>query len=139
MEIRKGKMEDSPAIKAIDSSIDSDSFRKQLIDRSLQQGTLRVAVDNGEVVGYSIVNYSFFQRPTLEMLIVAKARRGEGFGRTLLQEAQTGHNEFWTSTNESNIRMQSLLNSEGFERSGRIENLDPGDPELIYFKKLCKP
>lgn len=32
--------------------------------------------------------------------------------------------------------MQNLLKKLGYERSGIIHNLDPGDPELIYFKKI---
>jgi hypothetical protein len=32
--------------------------------------------------------------------------------------------------------MQSLLKKLEYERSGIINNLDPGDPELIYFKKI---
>jgi hypothetical protein len=32
--------------------------------------------------------------------------------------------------------MQRLLATLGFNRSGLIENLDEGDPELVYFKQL---
>ncbi|MEQ9007391.1 MAG: GNAT family N-acetyltransferase, partial [Ekhidna sp.] len=138
MEFRLGKKEDSSAIKAIDSSIGSDSNRAEFIDLSLQQGTVRVALDDGEIVGYSVVNYSFFRRPTLEMLMISESRRGEGIGKTLLRQALTtiGENrELWTTTNKSNTWMQSLLESEGFKKTGTIDNLDPGDPELVYFKK----
>jgi len=107
--IRLGKWDDSSAIKAIDSSIGSDPNRAELIDSSLEQGTVRVALDDSEIVGYSILNYSFFHRPTLEMLMVAESRRGAGIGRGLLREAQASlgeNHEIWTSTNESNGRMQ---------------------------------
>lgn len=30
--------------------------------------------------------------------------------------------------------MQRLLERLGYERCGSIENLDPGDPELVYSK-----
>ena len=96
-------------------------------------------MEGDEILGYSVINQSLFHRPTLEMLMVAEHRRGQGVGRALLQQAQTTVGEgaeLWTSTNESNSRMQSLLASEGFCRTGKIENLDVGDPELIYFKKL---
>jgi hypothetical protein len=29
-----------------------------------------------------------------------------------------------------------MLGKRGFEPVGRLENLDPGDPEIFYFKKL---
>ena len=32
--------------------------------------------------------------------------------------------------------MQSLLSKLGFALSGVIENLDEGDPELVYFKRV---
>jgi hypothetical protein len=35
--------------------------------------------------------------------------------------------------------MQSLLLKNGYTQSGIIENLDEGDPELIYFKPLNAP
>lgn len=134
-----GTIEDSAAIKAIDTSIDPDPHRAELIDAALDQGTVQVALDDLEVVGYSVVNRSFFHRPFLEMLMVAPSRRGGGIGRKLLREALRNvgaAGELWTSTNESNARMQSLLESEGFELTGRVENLDPGDPELFYFKRV---
>ena len=139
MDIRLGNRDDSAAVKAIDSAIGSDPDRAEYIDSSLQQGVVRIAHDNGEILGYSVVNCAFFRRPTLEMLMVVKHRRGEGIGRALLREAQTltqASGELWTSTNESNTRMRTLLESEGFELTGRINNLDPGDPELVYFKLL---
>ncbi len=40
----------------------------------------------------------------------------------------------WTSTNESNAPMRALLGSAGFVESGRVDNLDPGDPELIFVR-----
>jgi hypothetical protein len=42
--------------------------------------------------------------------------------------------KLFTSTNESNIPMQQLCERLGYARSGLIENLDEGDPEIIYFK-----
>jgi hypothetical protein len=32
--------------------------------------------------------------------------------------------------------MQAVYESLGFVRSGFVENLDEGDPEIIYFKRL---
>jgi hypothetical protein len=34
--------------------------------------------------------------------------------------------------------MQNLCEKLGFARSGIIENLDVGDPEIVYFKRLSE-
>ena len=34
------------------------------------------------------------------------------------------------------MAMQRLLAQGGFERSGVIDNLDEGDAELVYFKRI---
>ncbi len=44
--------------------------------------------------------------------------------------------KLFTSTNQSNRPMQKLLEKLGYQPSGYIENLDEGDPELVYFKRL---
>ena len=44
--------------------------------------------------------------------------------------------KLFTSTNQSNTPMQALLALLGYVRSGVIDNLDPGDPELVYFLDL---
>ncbi len=42
--------------------------------------------------------------------------------------------KLFTSTNASNGAAQRLFASAGFVRSGQIEHLDEGDPELVYVK-----
>lgn len=39
----------------------------------------------------------------------------------------------FTSTNESNAPMQALPAAEGWELSGKLDGLDDGDPELVYY------
>ena len=34
--------------------------------------------------------------------------------------------------------MRALCERLGFVKSGWIDNLDPGDPEIVYFKALSK-
>ena len=41
----------------------------------------------------------------------------------------------FSSTNQSNKRMQQLFHNLGFVKSGFIDNLDEGDPEMIYMKQ----
>ena len=42
----------------------------------------------------------------------------------------------FTSTNESNLAMRALLEKLRYTRSGVVDDLDPGDPELIFSKQL---
>ena len=44
--------------------------------------------------------------------------------------------KLFTSTNQSNAAMHAFCAAAGFVRSGVIENLDDGDPEIVYFKAL---
>ena len=44
--------------------------------------------------------------------------------------------KLFTSTNLSNLPMQSLLAKLEYQLSGVIHNLDEGDPEIVYFKRL---
>jgi RimJ/RimL family protein N-acetyltransferase len=44
--------------------------------------------------------------------------------------------KLFSSTNQSNRPMQALFAKVGFEQSGRIDNLDPNDPEIVYYKAV---
>ena len=72
------------------------------------------------------------------MLQVHENFRRRGIGSALMNYATTKCKEekLFTSTNQSNTPMQRLLEKLKYERSGIIYNLDPGDPELIYFKRI---
>jgi hypothetical protein len=59
---------------------------------------------------------------------------GEALVKHLESLCQTA--KLFTSTNLSNLPMQSLLAKMGYILSGVIHNLDEGDPEIVYFKKL---
>jgi len=44
--------------------------------------------------------------------------------------------QIFTSTNQSNLPMQILLQRRGYLSAGVVLHLDPDDPELIFVKKL---
>jgi ribosomal protein S18 acetylase RimI-like enzyme len=71
---------------------------------------------------------------------VGDAYRRRGLGSALMSQCEAAHDDdrMFTSTNESNAPMRALLAKIGFEESGIIHNLDPGDPELV-FVKLRRP
>jgi GNAT superfamily N-acetyltransferase len=63
-------------------------------------------------------------------------RSGAGAALVKYLESHCQTPKIFTSTNLSNLPMQSLLAKLGYTLSGVIHNLDEGDPEIVYFKRL---
>lgn len=112
--------------------------RRELNRHSVAAGTCFVSVASEEVVGYAVLNYTFYSNGWIDMLHVNSEHRRRGAGRALLRHVESlcQTPKLFTSTNLSNLPMQSLLNKSGYVLSGVIHNLDEGDPEIIYFKQL---
>jgi ribosomal protein S18 acetylase RimI-like enzyme len=110
----------------------------RFIERALRSEVCLVAEQDGAVVGYVVLEYTFYDQGFVSMLYVAAAARRRGVGRTLMREIETRCEtlKLFTSTNASNGPMQALLDSLGYIPSEVIQNLDPGDPELVYFLDL---
>jgi GNAT superfamily N-acetyltransferase len=115
--------------------------RREEIAHALTAHTCYVAQEKGMPVGYAIFDCSFFGYPFIRLLMVHPEHRRQGIGVTLIRaiESLCPTNKLFTSTNQSNVIMQQLCEKLGFVRSGIIENLDDGDPEIIYFKRLSEP
>lgn len=133
--IRPAGRGDIPALIAIDPLAMSHADRRQSIARWAAAGQCHVAVRAERPVGYVALTRAFFHEAFVEMLIVAEEDRRSGVGLALLQHCISETpvaDKLWSSTNQSNLAMQGLLAKSGFVRSGIVENLDEGDPELIY-------
>lgn len=115
--------------------------RHGLIAMWVTSGVCRTAVLDGEIAGYSVSSYSFFHQRFIELVLVAKIYRRQGIGLALLRDAleRPTKEKVWTSTNASNAPMRAMLAKAGFIESGRIDNLDPGDPELIFVHLPADP
>ena len=62
-------------------------------------------------------------------------RRGEELLSHVEQHVQT--EKFFITTNLSNHRTQKLMLRMQYVGCGYIDQLDPGDPELVFVKRLC--
>ena len=116
----------------------SDSARRK-VEGATEARSCFVACDAaGTVRAYAIFDYVFFSCGFLHTLYVDAAHRRAGAGRALILhcEALCRTSKFFTSTNISNFPMQSLLAKLGYKLSGVIDNLDEGDHELVYFKRV---
>jgi len=130
--------QDLEAVVRIDGSVPRGGGSGLLAD-ALLAGHLWLARDGEEaVVGFAVFGPSFFGQWFIELLVVRPEDRRRGAATALVRrcEAECPAGKMFTSTNESNAPMRRLLSGLGYERSGCIENLDEGDPELIFIKWL---
>lgn len=135
--IRPAVSADIEALCSLDQIAQTNRERQQFIANSVSSGTCYVATNEAEVIGYGVLNYIFYGQGWIDMLYVAEGRRRQGAGKALIEhmQQQCRTTKLFTSTNLSNLPMQNLLTKLGFLISGRIDNLDEGDPEIIYFKR----
>lgn len=135
--IRLAAAEDFTDICAIDH-LGQNPDRQNLIRHSIQQRQCQVALIDTALVGYVILEYSFFGLGFVALLYIHPAHRRGGIGTLLMQHAEDicTTEKIFTSTNLTNHPMQNLLASRHYKLSGVIHDLDEGDPELFYVKIL---
>lgn len=138
MELRIAQITDADEMIAFDHVAASEPARVQFIHDQIESSACYVAVIDAKVVAYAVLNYKFYDNGWIEMLYVHPQFRHQGIGSTLIRHLINAccKTKLFTSTNQSNFPMQRLLATLEFDRSGFIENLDEGDPELVYFKRL---
>jgi len=136
--VRPARRDDLNAICSTDPDAGPDSQRRERIARGIDGGEISVAESDGRIVGYALLVWSFFARPFIELVVIDPACRGHGVGPLLIRSVEAGcsADRLFTSTNESNAHMRHVLEKLGYERSGVVHHLDPGDPELVYSKAL---
>jgi GNAT superfamily N-acetyltransferase len=136
--IRQAVEDDIAALCSLDLVARQDSERREFIRREVVSGNCFVAVTNEIVIGYAVLNHTFYYNGCIDMLYIHSDYRGCGAGAALLKhmESLCKTPKLFTSTNLSNLAMQSLLAKLGYVLSGVIHNLDEGDPEIVYFKRL---
>ena len=136
MEIRQAEQEDIASICAFDAHGEREE-RRRFIQDSVTSAAASVAVIDGRVVGYVVLEYTFYSQGFISMLYVHPSHRRVGVGLALMRHAESlcKTDKLFTSTNELNRPMHTLLIRLGYSPSGVINNLDEGDPEIVYFKR----
>ena len=138
LQVDRADPSDWAALAKIDSvaAAAGDHARRDSIRRWCEQGVVLMARDSSGPLGYSVLEYSFFEQGFVTMLMVAPSARRRGVGARLLTAVETvcTTTKLFTSTNVSNHPMQQLLQRAGWHPVGLLHGLDEGDPELFY---LC--
>ena len=137
IEVRPAGSGDIAALIAIDSYAQVNPERRIEIAVWVESGQCFVAERDGEPTGYCVLTKNFYHSFFIDLLMVAEAERRTGVGTGLIEHVigliPPGE-KLWTSTNQSNAPMCTLLPRLGFIPSGQIDNLDDGDPELVFVR-----
>ncbi len=129
------------ALSDLDRAIVGDDSRRAFLVDAAAAGRCFVARRGTRSVGFAVFEQSFFGQGFISLLAVHPDHRRLGVATALMRriEADCPTDKLFTSTNASNLPMQRVCEALGFVRSGRINNLDEGDPEIIYFKRPSRP
>ena len=140
MMIRDATKHDIDGIFAIDHIAATEETRRQHIRDWIERGCVIIALIDERVVGYAVLEYTFFFCGFISMLIVQEAYRRKGIATALVKRLEETCNtgKLFTSTNKSNGPMKAFMASMSYKPSGIVHNLDEGDPELFYFKRVKK-
>lgn len=136
--IRPAVESDIEALCSFDLTAQRENERREFIRREVVSGNCSVAVAADKIIGYAVLNYTFYDNGCLDLIYVHSAHRRTGAGAALMRhlESLCQTPKLFTSTNLSNLPMRSLLAKLGYVLSGVIHNLDEDDPEIVYFKRL---
>ncbi|RDW17220.1 GNAT family N-acetyltransferase [Oceanobacillus chungangensis] len=132
----KPKLEDIENIVAVDREVTSNNSRRGYIRKAVEEDRCIVVKNDNRIVGFLIFDTNFFNCSFISLIIVSPTARRKGYATSLIDYfvkiAST--QKVFSSTNLSNKDMQKVFIANGFVQSGVVENLDEGDPEIIYFK-----
>ncbi|MEC2056258.1 GNAT family N-acetyltransferase [Peribacillus psychrosaccharolyticus] len=134
--IIQAAIQDLDEIMYIDSEVMGDTSRRSYIANAIELGCCISAREGDEVVGFLLYDTHFFDCSFISLLIVSPSKRRKGYASKMLDFMMriSPTAKVFSSTNRSNGSMQKVFAANGFIQSGIVENLDEGDPELIYFK-----
>ncbi|WP_261129801.1 GNAT family N-acetyltransferase [Bacillus sp. Marseille-Q3570] len=136
--IKAAEIEDLEGVLEIDREVIGHSERSASLEKAIREGGCFIAKSDRGIAGFLIYDTSFFECSFISLVIVHPSERRKGVASRLIEnfEQTTSTEKVFSSTNESNLPMAEVFSTLGYRKSGYIDNLDEGDPEIIYFKKL---
>jgi len=136
--MEKAMEKDLEMICTIDLVLLGNSRRRDFLANAVKADQCLIARSQDTIVGFGILERSFYGQGFISLLIVHPDYRKRGIATAVIQHIESicSTEKLFTSTNKSNLIAQQVFEVLGFVRSGYIENLDEGDPEIIYFKRL---
>lgn len=136
--IRTATMRDLPVLEPIAWPQLLQAPKRRRFMRGLDEGEIVVvhSRDDNTVYAYAWIYGGFFGHTFLAYLAVQPPYRRNGLAGMLLEatEQRAVTDRVFSSTNASNGAMQAVFDRYGWRRCGQIDELDPGDPELVYVR-----
>lgn len=129
---------ESADILGIDKDVIGNDSRKKYLIKAIEENRCLVAITDFSIVGFLIYNTDFFDCSFMALVVVHPLERKKGYAKSMIEhfEKISPTQKVFSSTNQSNAKMQKLFVTIGYVKSGYVENLDDGDPEVFYFKNL---
>ena len=120
----------------IDEEVIGHNRRHEYIKKAIEDERCIVAYDKNLIVGFLLFDTHFFDCSFISLIIVKPTERRKGYATALIDHFIniSPTRKIFSSTNKSNKRMQEVFKVNSFIESGCIENLDEGDPEIIYYR-----
>lgn len=136
---RYANINDTIEILRMDEKVIHSSSRSGYLSEMIDHHRCLVAEQNASISGFLTFDTNFFGYWFISLVIVDPAYRQKGIATALIKhlEKLCPTSKLFTSTNQSNLPMHNLCDRLGYLKTGIIENLDEGDPEIIYFKRLA--
>ncbi|ANC78401.1 acetyltransferase [Fictibacillus phosphorivorans] len=138
MEIQNAKKHHLHKIIELDKKMIGSDHRKDEIHQAIKEERCLILYEEEEVAAFLIYHTHFFDCCFISLIMVDPAHQRKGLASSLLTHMSkiSPTNKLFSSTNESNESMKKVFIKNHFKKSGFVDNLDEGDPEIIYFKKL---
>jgi GNAT superfamily N-acetyltransferase len=136
--LRLAIFDDLEEIYRFDHLARSEEWRRQCIQAAMERGECWDVKSARVLLGYAIMNYSFFRRGFVPLLYVHPSHRRKGVAGQLFDEleAHCRSERIFTSTNLSNAAMHAFLTNRRYVLISIIQQLDEGDREIFYSKQL---
>ncbi|MGA4718765.1 GNAT family N-acetyltransferase [Fictibacillus nanhaiensis] len=138
MEIHYAKKHDLYKIIELDKKMIGSEHRKGEINQAINEDRCLILYQEDVIAGFLIYHTYFFDCCFISLIMVDPAYQRKGVASSLLTHMSkiSPTNKLFSSTNESNESMKKSFLKNHFKKSGFVENIDEGDPEIIYFK-MC--
>jgi len=120
----------------IDQEVIGDFSRREYLRTAINEKRCIIQQSGNGIAGFLIFTNDFFDNSFISLVIVKPSERRMGIATALLDfyVEMSATPKIFSSTNQSNTSMHKVFETAGFIKSGFIENLDEGDPEIIYVK-----